>query len=321
MDLRLKQLSYSSVLLLHGCPRKYQLTKLSVTPQEAEDNEAARSQGVTFAFGHAIGVGIQSTFENKSFDSVLMDMFMSWNWDLLDENPKQKKSFWTAVLAIEKFQAVKELILDGYELVHYNGKPACELSFLIDLGDEFAYRGFVDLVLHHRETKEIVVLEVKSTSLTGLTAAQYKESFQAIGYSVVLDELFPELSSYKVIYLVYKTKTEEWEPIPFTKTYYQRAEWIQELLLEKSKLELYDSAGVFPKHGEHCTTWGRECEFLGVCKLSLSKLTKPLDEEGIQKIVDERSSYQVTTSIFNLIQTQLNKVNSEEAEVTDGETL
>jgi hypothetical protein len=114
--------------------------------------------------------------------------------------------------------------------VHYEGKPACELSFAIYLPDGFIYRGFVDAVLRNRKTGAVRVLECKTHSGTTINPATYKNSAQAIGYSIVLDAIFPELSSYDVLYHAYSSKREEYEMIPFEKSYYARALWIRELL-------------------------------------------------------------------------------------------
>ncbi len=304
MDIRLKQLSYSSLLTLHSCPRKFQLAKLG---SDAEDTDTTGSQNITFAFGHIVGEGVQGILEGKSEDTILWEAFLGWHADLWDENAKQNKSFWLAMLAIQKFQHIAESgFLEEYELVYYEGKPAVELSFCINFPDGFRYRGFVDAVLRHKRTGKIVVLECKTSSANVLNPAEYKNSAQAIGYSVVLDVLFPGLSAYEVVYMVYRTKEMEWEPpIPFQKSYLQRALWIQELLLDIESIKLYEGAEIYPMHGESCFSWYRECEYMNLCTLSTSHLTKPLTEEAEQKILAE--PYTINLSIQDLIQAQLAK--------------
>ncbi len=304
MDIRLKQLSYSSNLMLHTCPRKYQLYKLGTVPEQADDVESS----ITFAYGHLVGLGIQCCFEGKSIQRTIWECYQFWKPDLLATNPKQMKSFWLAIAAIEKFYSLHNGgYLKDWELVQHEGKPAVELGFIIDLGDGFMYRGFVDAVLAHKQTGAIRVLEVKTTS-ANLNAATYKNSAQAIGYSIVLDHLFPSLSAYDVLYLVYKTKLLEYEQLQFAKSYMQRALWIQELLLEKKKIQLYEEVGVYPTHGESCYDFYRECEYLGVCTLSTASLTEPLSEEGEAKLIaDNEAKYQVKVSIEQLIRAQLAK--------------
>lgn len=296
MDPRLQRLSYSGLLALHSCPRKFQLDKLQAEV-DYEDAEAS----VTFAFGHIVGHGIQRALEGASESQIIWEMFLMWEPDLLAENNKQNKCFYRGVFAIQKFLALRANgYLKDWELVTYQGKPACELSFRITLPGGFYYRGFVDVVLRHTVTGQVMVLELKTTSSTNLNPATYKNSAQAIGYSVVLDVLFPTLSSYEVLYLVYTTKNYEYNPLPFEKSYLQRALWIRELLLDIEVIQLYEEAGVYPMHGESCYDFYRECKYLGICTLSTEKLTDPLGEL-------KEEEFQIELTLQNLIESQLNK--------------
>jgi hypothetical protein len=274
MDPRLKQLSYSSLLTLHSCPRKFQLYKLNATEAAAPGEDI--SQSLTFAYGHAVGKGIQDVLEYKPEDQWLWEMFLAWDVDLLADNPKQNKSFWGAVLAVQQFEHMRSQgYLDGYELVQYQDKPAVELSFVIHLPDGFKYRGFVDVVLQHTETGKVLVLEVKTTSMYAVNPAMYKNSAQALGYSIVLDAIYPELSSYEVLYLVYQSKGQKFQQLSFEKSYYSRALWIRELLLDIETIKMYEDTSIYPMHGESCFSFFRECEFYNVCTLSTENLITP----------------------------------------------
>ena len=304
IDPRLQNLSYSGLLTFHTCPRLFQLEKLNAQVDAEEDYEAS----VTFAFGHVVGLGIQLHFEGFSEDQIYWRLFLHWAPDLQATNEKQKKSFWLALGAIRNFLSMRAHgYLSEWELVYQDSKPATELSFVITLPNGFRYRGFVDGVLRHKVTGEIMVLEVKTTSATNLNPAQYKNSAQAVGYSVVLDHLFPELSSYEVLYLVYCTKSLEYTSLPFTKSYLQRALWIQELLLDVELITLYESRGVYPMHGESCLQYYRECKFLQTCTMSTSLLTSPETPESVEKRLQKESEYQIQVTVEELIQAQLRK--------------
>lgn len=306
IDPRLKLLSHSSRTTLHKCPRKYQLYRLSSQTISASDQKEME-QGLTFAYGTIVGIGMQSTLEEKTEDQIYMEAFLEWNVDLLDENPRQKKSFWLALFAIQKFIALREAgFLDEYELVYYKGKPAVELSFQIILPGGFKYRGFVDAVLRHKVSGEIMVLEAKTSSGTA-NPAMYKNSGQALGYSVVLDILFPRLSSYTVLYLVYETKSYEYKELPFTKSLLQRALWLQELLIDSKRVELYEDFGSYPMHGESCFDFFRECEYLSLCTLSTENLTKPLTQQMLDKIEEDAESYDFTVDFYDLVAAQIEK--------------
>jgi PD-(D/E)XK nuclease superfamily protein len=300
IDYRIRQLSYSSLLSLHSCPRKFQLSKLRTTHRAEESLKST----ITFSFGHVVGDGIAALLEGLDLDQVIWRMFLGWHTPSLhDEDPKGKKSFTSAVIAIQRLHdMLVGGFLDEYELVYYNGKPAAELSFAVTLPDGFRLRGFVDAVLRNTKTNQILVLECKTTGFTTINPATYKNSAQAIGYSIVLDVLYPDLSSYEVLYLVYQTTQREFHPIPFVKTYLQRALWIRELLLDIETIKMYADADIYPMRGESCVSFGRDCEYLQSCNLSTQYLTKPCTPEE-----EDRTDYQIKLTLDDLITTQLEK--------------
>lgn len=307
IDKRILNLSYSSLLTLHKCPRKFQLYRLNSKSEESEDP----IQALTFAYGHAVGKGVADVFEAKPYGQILFEAFLGWDVDLLSVDTRRKKSFFGAALAITQlYQARKSGFLEEYDLVYWEGKPATELSFSIALPDGFIYRGFVDAVLRNRRTGAVVVLECKTVGAATVNPAQYKNSAQAIGYSIVLDALFPKLSSYEVYYLVYPTLVAEWTTIPFEKSYFQRALWIRELLLDVETIKMYEQAEIYPMRGESCYDFSRECEYLQHCTLSTHHLVSPLTEETSRKIDEELEKFQIRISIQDLIEAQIAKNTS-----------
>jgi len=308
IDPRLKLLSHSSRTLLHKCPRKYQLYRLSSDKVELEDPVKDMEQSLTFAYGHAVGEGIASVLEGKTEAQIVLELFLNWNVDLLDENSRQKKSFWLAVFAVQRLlRMYNEGFLSDYELVQYEGKPAIELGFQIKLPGGYTYRGFVDAVLQHKTTGEIMTLEAKTSSSIA-QPAMYKNSGQALGYSVVLDILFPEMSSYTVLYLVYETKSYEYKELPFTKSLLQRALWLQELIIDTQLIKLYESYGTsYPMHGENCYDFFRECEYLGLCTLQTEKFVKPLTQSILDDIEKDEDKYQFYVTFDDLVSSQIKK--------------
>ena len=303
IDPRIRNISYSGACTLHSCPRRYQLEKLS----GRVDNEDINS-GITFSFGHAVGLGIQYVFEGRTENEIYLAMFLEWDMDIYDFNPKHNKSLWLAFGAIQSFIAMRNCgFLSEWELVYVDGKPATELSFRVSLPDGFYYRGFVDAVLRNRDTGKIMVLECKTSSTTNLSPAMYKNSAQAIGYSVVLDNLFPDLSSYEVLYLIYLTKNMTYEQYSFSKSYLQRALWIQELLLDIEVIKLYEQTGVYPMRGENCYDFFRECDYFQNCTLATEHLAKPLTKKALAALEVKESKYQIEVTVQDLIESQLRK--------------
>jgi len=299
IDPRIRQLSYSSMLTLHSCPRKFQLHRLRTTHKAAESEKST----TTFAFGHVVGNGLAELLEGISLDQVIWNAFLGWHTDLMAEDEKLKKSFFSSVIALQRFAQMRdEGFLDEYELVYHDGRPACELSFSVSFPDGFRLRGFVDAVLRNKYSGAVIVLECKTTGSATVNPATYKNSAQAIGYSIVLDVLFPDLSSYEVLYLIYLTKSQEYQTLPFTKSYMQRALWIRELLLDIETIKMYEEAEIYPQRGESCFSFFRECEYMQTCSLSTSFLTKPCTEKEVDSV-----DYQIKLSLEDLIVAQLKK--------------
>ena len=320
IDPRLKLLSHSSRTTLHKCPRKYQLYRLN-SKELALEELKGMEQGVTFAYGTAVGVGVQSTLEEKTEEQIILDTFLSWDVDLLDSNPRQKKSFWLALYAVQRFIALREKgFLNSYELVYYKGKPAVELAFQVTLPNGYKYRGFLDAALKHKVTGEVMVLECKTSSGTA-NSSTYKNSGQAVGYSVVLDTLFPDLSSYTVLYLVYESKSYEYVELPFKKSLLQRALWLQELLLDTQIIDLYETYDTYPMHGESCFDFFRDCEYMSLCTLSTANLVKPLTQAVLDKIELDEAKYDFKVDFYALVEAQLEKGTEKGIEKDIGDAL
>ena len=216
-------------------------------------------------------------------------MFLSWEVPIDEVKPKSKKSFHTACLAVEKYQhQLLPLLTEEWELAYFQGKPAVELGFIIKLPNDYYYRGYVDAVLVNKKEKRFRVLELKTTGLSVVDISQYKNSFQGVGYGVILDKLAASMdyaADYYVDYLVYKTVGQEFITFPFLKTAYQRAKWLSQLLLEADTIDMYLKRELFPTHGESCYNFYRQCQYFGICErenseLQIKKVTNlPTDDE------------------------------------------
>lgn len=286
-DPRLNLVSYSSSLLQHSCLRKYQLTKLNA-------NAAPHGQltQLTFDFGHAIGDAVVKLLCGVSLEKVVWEMTLAWEArSFFMENPKQKKSLFHAIYALQLFQAAREEgLLADYEVVYMeNGKPAAEVSFKLYLPYGYIERGYIDMVLRNKETGKLCIFDNKTSSARYLNSAQYINSMQALGYSVVLDKILPGENSvdYTVFYLVWLTFLERWEQFEFPKTAVQRAQWIQSKLWDIEELkrvrETYGDYGMWPLSGEACVSYGRECPFMHECHLKTENLIKPLRQRDLDE--------------------------------------
>lgn len=289
---RYYNLSYSSLSLLHDCPRKFQLYRLIP--------HAAREQSIHFTYGHAVGEGMQMLFGGASIEDITLKMFMGWDMPLDFVDQKAQKSFWHAILAIQNFSTTLQVTdLANWEPVYWEGNIAAELGFRLQVGNYY-YRGFIDLVIRNKHTGEIAVLECKTTGAKYLNAATYGNSSQALSYSLPLDQIFPDLSSYKVIYLVYMTEKQDWEVIPFEKHAHQRAKFIRDLIYEVRDIEMYKEADSWPERGSACVSFNRVCGFYGTCGQSTRSLAPVLPP-----LHNEEFKYQFTFDLLDIIERQL----------------
>lgn len=300
MHPNLKNLSHSSRDTLHRCPTEYRLYKIG--------GFAQREDTIDTNFGQAVGVGVGSLLIGETREQAIWKMFLAWKGDLLSDSDsakaqKNKKFFWHTIAAIDNFKLLIGTVFKDWEVAVFNGKPAVELSFRINFGDEFLDRGHVDVVLRHKITGELRVLEIKTTAFTTISPAMYGNSQQGVGYGVVLDAIakqYPESSSsYEVLYLVYKSKEMAWEPIPFKKTFLQRAQWIKSVLIDIAKIEMYEREQFWPKHGENCMRFFRECDYYGTCQMS-DKALGIADESKIPVKLDARDDGKPVEYVFDL---------------------
>jgi hypothetical protein len=288
-----KGLSYSRQLTLHSCPRKYEL--------DAKKAIKGRIESVTFSYGHAVGQAIQSTMAGRTFNETIIDTVLAYTHDEDDAGSESeqnaKKSIWWAVVAAEefhkKYHAGVYSFLDGWEVAMFkdesgNDLPAVELTFVVTLIDGYSYEGHIDLVLYHPGKDRYMILELKTTGMSSISEASYKNSAQALGYGVVLDLIADNMkatASFDVLYMVYKSRTKEIIPMLFTKTPDMRVKWLSSLLTDMQILDMYEENG-YPTHGESCYNFFRECEYLGLCTMSDESIDRMYgsvtaeDEEG-----------------------------------------
>lgn len=313
MHLNLKNLSHSSRDTLHRCPTEYRLYKIG--------GFATHEDNIDTNFGSAVGVGVQSLLLGESREQAIWRMFRTWKGDLLNESDskaadRKKKHFWYTIAAIDNFVILLRTVFKDWEVAKFKGKPAVELSFRIDFGDGFRDRGHVDVVLRNKLTGELRVLELKTTASNSVLEAQYKNSQQGVGYGVVLDAIakqYPQASSsYEVLYLVYKSVAMEWEPIPFKKTFLQRASWIKSVMIDIAKIEMYDREQFWPKHGENCVRFFRACPYFDTCGMS-DKALGLSDESKIPVSQDTRGDgrpveYTFDLHVLDLLEAQMEGV-------------
>lgn len=261
--------SYSMLDVLHQCPRKFQLIKARA---------AAGGQGannVDFAFGHAVGAGIQAWLSSKhNMTAAIFNAMLAWRIPYDAEIPKKNKSLWNACLAVQKYAEFWEENLSEWQIwVLPDGKPAIELSIEVDFENGYKHYMHIDAILEHKLSKKLAIQENKTLGFKEVEDALYGNSDQALSYAVLIDMLREE-TNYQVLYTVYTTPSREWHLVPFTKTNALKAEWLMDVRLDHAALTTYKQVNFFPKRGGSCFAYMRRCEFYGSCNLT-SNLAEP----------------------------------------------
>ena len=309
--------SYSKLSGLHDCPRSYELNELAANSpvQQAIDIQAAAADpNLDFAFGHAVGAGIQTFAATQSLVAAQFAAFLAWKapWDAekLDRRGYATgKSLAWAELAVEKFGVFYANELSDFEVVRFaDGRPATELSFAVDFGNGFFHFGHIDTVLRSKSTGRLAVWEGKTTGFENVDEAVYANSSQALSYSVVVDAIAAELGAtetdYEVLYIVYSSKSRDFTLLPFTKTKVQRAEWLQEVLLDHAAISQYRQLQFFPKRGESCINrYGRKCKWFGNCTMKNESLFPDVQLSKLERI-EEVESVDFKVTLEDLIKGQ-----------------
>ena len=258
------RLSHSALDVLHVCERKFQLDRLLVS----ELNE--KEEWPSTVFGRAYGEGVASYMTYQDPDLALFKTFMAY-WPILEEERKTQEICMSLVLS--SIPHLDNLLMD-WEVATFNGKPAIELSFRLNIDSRFHFVGYIDLVLRNKWTGVHGIMEVKHTGLNIFDLSPlYQNSGQALGYSIVLDKIVGEAqSNYEVLYFVGQLGagngfTPKIHTMIYPKTLQDRLNWFITLGMDVERLHMMLENNVFPLRGSNCLQYMKPCKHLGTCNL------------------------------------------------------
>lgn len=270
-----KQLSYSSRGSFHSCARKFELDRIGNFT--LADGLPARRETPAMAYGSAFGAGLASLLSGASLGRSLVTAIANYRYT--DPYPQQyadEKSLFHCLNSLIRFSELELIeITTEWEPFLFNGRPAYEIDFAIQLPSGFYYRGFIDFILQHRVTKQLLVVEVKTdgsypSKNPQLGEAKYRNSDQGTVYAVVADWLAHKagtVADVSVCYIVHRTKTNSFEPHTFVKNSETRIRFLDGLVAELSYIDfLIERAKPFPMHGS-CTSYNSVCPYYSVCEI------------------------------------------------------
>ncbi len=292
------RLSYSTMNSMETCERMYQLDHVL-------DNGAPREESEHFSFGHGFGEGVAHYLVYQDRDAALLTAWLAY-WPQI-ETPKKNQAKCLNALTVA-FDAMDNLLQD-YEVVSFEGKAAVELNFRLNIDDTYYYAGHIDVVLRNRWTGMYYILEVKTTGLALHDIDPlYKNSGQALGYSIALDRIVGEKqSSYGIIYFVAqlgKDYSPQIKILPYEKTLLDRLNWFMTLGLDVEKLHRMAELNVYPKRGNACLNYMRPCRHFGICGLH------GMDRKA--GYVKDKETYQFEYNMDDLVQEHIQRLATPE---------
>jgi hypothetical protein len=264
-----------------------------------------RETSSTFSFGHAWGAGVVHYLLTGSMDAAIYAAWQEY-WPILEDD---KKNQTILINALRCAQPKLDTYRQEYRIATFQGKPAIELSFRLDINDRFYYVGYIDAVMQHIRDEFYAVLENKHTSAwINDIAPMYQNSGQGLGYSIVLDKIAnQDLGSYAIHHIVSQFKRDPYEPtihtLQFKKTLFDRLRWFTSLGVDVDRLTQMIGLNFFPMRGSSCLAWNRPCQFFGMCQLQVN------DNPKEDKDLEEEPEYQFTFTLDEIVRDHLDRIH------------
>ena len=266
------ELSHSSRMSLASCPRKIEFRKMYASSR--------RDESIATGSGKALHNAFQSWIVDGNVDKGL--------WELVKAYPIQYQKSSMVANSLEGcigtyLHCIKSDVFDEWEIAYVvkpDGErvPAVEVPFdlvlHVDFFDddnlvEIHYIGYIDLIMYNKFTDTYAVWDIKTTTKSDDFATQFTFDEQCLPYGLVLQTLLglDYTKGYEVGYWV--CHINHLEPfdklLTFTKDGNDVAEWFTSYLIDLHALSLYHRLGFFPRHGNSCKSWNRQCTFFDMC--------------------------------------------------------
>jgi hypothetical protein len=297
------RLSHSALDTFLTCERLFQLDRLLEGSPDKQDYPAT-------VFGKAFGEGVSTYLLTQDSELSLYKAYLAY-YPVLEDDKRTEEILLNLLMV--SFPKLDDLLQD-WEVAFFQNTPAVELSFRLNnlgsdqSGHNIYFVGYVDVVLKNRWTGRYAILENKTTGL-GLHDVDplYKNSGQALGYSIVLDKIVGEnISEYDVIYLIGQLQSKTsggFAPVIHTKVYpktlQNRLNWFISLAMDVSRLEQMLELSVFPLRGASCLQYMRPCKHFGTCSMQVLDQYKVIPEDVIP--------YQFVYDLQDLIQDHIKR--------------
>lgn len=315
------RLATNSHLLLLRCEREFQLIEL-LQGAEAEDDYSfsLAEESPILTFGHAWGEGVAEYIATGSLDAAIFKAWTSYYPHLEDEEKGRLEEFCFQGLKVAKDKL--DGIREDWEIPTFEGKPARELGFRININKRFYYESAIDAVLQHKREGHLGTLECKHTFhyLDDITP-MYKNTSQALVYSIVTDRIAKQLvGQYHLHYFIGQFTKSDGLHLPriqhhrWKKTLLDRLNFFVALGMDVQRLQMMMDTGIFPMRGHSCLRYNRPCQFFGTCHMRSGDT--PKTDEYIEKhksahVKEVESRVQFVFELDDIVREHLEAVQKE----------
>ncbi len=304
------RLSHSALEEMLTCERKFQLNRLLERENERTINDS-------FSFGHAFEAGCVSYILNQDKDKAIWETWLAYPDVTSNEDgvvthvevpDSVKKTDLVAINMVQTAFPYLDTFLEDWEVASFNGKPASQLSFRVNIDETFYFVGYLDLAIRNKYTGKYAVWDAKTTGLAIHDLSPvYANMLQLIAYSIVLDRVVGEdYSDYDVHYFVGRVGAgngfqPQILPLSFSKNLKDRLNFFITLGLDVERLSKMRAMGIFPQRGSSCLKYNKPCFHFGTCGLHA------LDKE--KKIEEDTTDYQFVFNLEDLIQDHMERIS------------
>lgn len=271
------RLSHSALELLNLCERKFQLDRLLAGGPGKLDYPAT-------VFGKAFGIGVATYLATQNQERALFETWLAYTTGIEDD----KRNLFTCINTMSASFAYLDTLLLDWEPAILKESNSAELSFRLNIDETFYFVGYIDFIMKNRYSNRYGVIEVKTTALQlNDLDPVYKNSGQAVGYSIVLDKIAgQEQSSYDVIYIIGQIGGKTgFEPDihvkTFSKTLQDRLNWFLTVGMDVNRLHSMFELNFFPQRGNNCLKYNKPCHHFGTCGLHTLDRMKEIEVDTI----------------------------------------
>lgn len=307
------RLATNSHLTLLRCEREFELVELL----QGNSNDDV-DNNPTLTFGKAWGEGIMEYLVTEgNIDAAVRKAWQAYYPVVEEMDRGWQEEFCYHGLKVAK--STLDKILEDWQVATFNGKPAVELAFRININDAIYYESSMDGVLKHRREGYHATIENKHT-LTWVDdiTPMYKNSAQGVSYSLVLDKVVGQpLSVIPIHYIVGQFTKADGLHKPrihhfrWKKTLLDRLNWFLSLGMDAKHIQEMIDIGIFPMRGHSCRRFNTVCPFFGTCHIRSGD--KPKTPEYVEKnksahVKEVESSVQFVFSLDEIVADHLQRV-------------